>query len=443
MRKKNKLKSKLLSLICSVGALSGTSSSKTNGISLKDIYDVCHTFNTFAKSLGSVFYLKWGMENSYKAYEHNSKDRKFPQNPDLCPELFEHDAAKKYGFTTTFDDAMSLMIGRSKQKEILRNLSFKHLVRKSMNMEKNITVVLAYGPSGTGKSQLIDLWERLFIANGFGNSFSNMPHNPPGPCRIRPADLDLSYTKVSFWNQLLQNKKMSGGSDIVNSELVSYVQKNPDGGIIDIDEADKFMDKSVQEGLRAIIDEGVLRVDGIAYPLNNYIIVIKGNMSPSSVMGKDEFLTENDIQTGLTSIDISQSLTKRMELVPFEAYSAKELFSIFMSKLAKWEEKYKNMGLKINVSDETRIKLGKFLSNNQMQARVADKLFNNLTPQLYNVSKILSNSKKNKKVTLTYNLLFDEKFETLYLEKTKSNVESDYGTIVSNQPNVEKTNKTS
>ena len=173
-----------------------------------------------------------------------------------------------------------------------------------------------------------------------------MPHNPPGPCRIRPADIDFSNKKVSFWNQLLESKKLAAGNEIpIKSELVAYIEANPNGGIIDIDEADKFMDKSVQEGIRAMIDEGVLRADGVAYPLDNYIIVIKGNMSPGSVFGQDDMLTQNDIQAGLTSIDISQSLTKRMELIPFEPYNAQELFSIFMSRLSEGESKYKDSGL--------------------------------------------------------------------------------------------------
>ena len=434
MKKKSKLKSKLLSLLCSAGALSGASTPKSEGFSVMEFIS---GFNGLSKGLQNMMSVRWYLQNLKKAEEHNSKDRAFPWNPELCPELFEENAAEKYGFSTTFDDAMSLMVGRNKQKEQLRNLSIKHLVNRVMGTRKNVTAVMAYGRSGTGKTDLIDKWERLFIANGFGSSPSTMPHNPAGPCRIRPADIDFSNKKVSFWNQLLESKKLASGNDIpIKSELVAYIEANPNGGIIDIDEADKFMDKSVQEGIRAMIDEGVLRADGVAYPLDNYIIVIKGNMSPGSVFGEDDMLTQNDIQSGLTSIDISQSLTKRMELIPFEPYNAQELFSIFVSRLSEWESKYKDSGLRINILPSTREKVEKYLSNNQMQGRGADKLYKDLTPYLYDIGKKISNNKDNNKF-FVYNLLFNEKSQSLYLVENNKSLEDN------NQNNLKNNNASS
>lgn len=437
MKKRNKLKSKLLSILCSIGTLNGASARKTEGLG---IMELLHGFNAFSKGLQNMMGVGWGMQTYLRAQKHNLKDRKFPWNPDLCPELFEENAANKYGFSTTFDDVMSLMIGRQTQKEILRQVSVDHIVNSAMNVRPNNTAIMAYGPSGTGKTKLIDLWERLFIANGFGSSLSNMPNNPEGPCRLRPADIDFSNKKVSFWNQLLENKKTSMGNDIpVKSELVAYVEANPNGGIIDIDEADKFMDKSVQEGLRVMIDEGTLRADGISYPLNNYIIVIKGNMNSDSVFGQEGTLTKQDIQTGLTSITISQSWRNRLVLVPFEPYSARELFDMFMSRLVAWENKYKNTGLRINIPKDTKTKLWKFLTDNPMQARAADKLYKRLTKDLYYIEKKLSNNKDHSE-RFVYDLLFDEEAAILHLTKNIPPAENIVSANIKSTSNTESEN---
>ncbi len=412
MKKRSKLKSKLLSFLCSVGAMQGGSIPKTEGINMLSFLQ---GFNTLTKGLQNMVQLTWGIKSMQKAQVHNSKDRSVPWNPELCPELFEKNAAEKYGLTTCFDDAMSLILGRTKQKEILRKVSIKHLVNKSMNVPHNVSVIMAYGPSGAGKTKLIDVWERLFLQSGFSANPDRLPIAPSGICRIRPADIDFSNKKVSYWNQLLQNKKTSMGTELpIKSELVAYVEANPNGGIIDLDEADKFMDKSVQEGLRNMIDEGVLVAEGMSYPLDNYIIVIKGNMSPSSVNGSDGELTRTDIQSGLTSIDISQSLTKRMDLIPFESYSANELFSIFMSKLDDWERRYRAFGLAVDVPDSTKIALNKYLDGNNLQGRCADKLYKDLAPRLYEIGKLISTT-QTKDEKPHYTLIFDEKSKTLDL----------------------------
>ena len=412
-RKLSKIKKKLFPAVCSAISFFSASnqSSHASIISeLNSLLELVIRFNALV-STGSRQTNRW---------KENFKSRRCQWNPGLCPELFyELPEDSDDSEIHNFDWAMNFVQGRHMQKRALREIGKEYTIRSQNSDSVNNFAVLFNGPSGTGKSYMCDLFSRLFIADGF-DEYGPKIDIPTSILRVSSMDVDRNQ-KTSAWRQLLSDYSGDKGLG-VNSSFRKYLEENPNGGIIVLEEIDKWWSSDVQEGLRSVIDDGRVSINGEYINVRNYLILMTSNMCAESLRGDlDPKATKEELELGLTAPVMSRSFVNRLCKLDFGIMSEDELVDIFIRDLDMWNARNADKNILIELSDDARDYIGQLLFKSKQGARAPKALFKTILPKIYYATKYAENHPDEFSSVVKYELVVNKDKTDLILEK-KSDV---------------------
>lgn len=332
-------------------------------------------FANLSQTLSAVSYLKMNT----KAAVQNLK------GGDPC--LFWKDLNPTYfksinGGKSYFEEKCSNVIGLSTRIVQLREIAATYTNKLLMgSSDSNNVGIMISGPSGCGKSYLTSIFAGCFVEDGF-DSEGNVNKDCKSILRLSSASVDPD-SKVSVTQQLFGTEKSDKTRTKAINPNLSYIEKNPDGGIIIFEEGEKAYNRSFAELFRDILDNGGIIVDGIRYPMKNYIIIFTTNASNNSLKCIDKPLTQKERDLGYVKCDFDKSFLNRFEHIIVPPLDKVSLYKIFDNLINTWNDKNERYGVSANISDDTAYEIASFLYSTNQGGRKAKKLFDGLLTPLW------------------------------------------------------------
>ena len=339
--------------------------------SLDSIYKVSKIATQVFTTLNLISYAK---ENKDLVMSNLSKGAVCKFRTDLSPKIFVDNEN-----LSEFLSLSSRIVGEDKAINYMANLVSGYTTGYGSVMGTNNLGMILHGPSGCGKSLATKILTRCLVFDGY-NLDGSFNENCDSIYTITSADIDLS-SLVPVQQQLLGDK--TGGSGLKRqNEFKKYLENNPDGGIIVVEEIDKILGsknqlvgQSFQELLRTIVERGEVNVEGRTYKFNNYVVICNTNAlirNGRSVID----LNEREVSLGYTPCNFDRSFLNRFHLVEFEPLSAPSLSTIFNNLIESWNASFGVAhGVNAIATVETLTKIGKYLESTNNGGREAEKYF--------------------------------------------------------------------
>lgn len=304
---------------------------------------------------------------------------------DLSPKIFMDPSG-----LSEFLGLSCKIVGEDKALNIIANLAAGYSTGYGQFGANNLGLLLS-GPSGCGKSLATKIMTHCLVTDGY-NLDGSMNEHCDSVYTITSADIDVT-SSVPVHEQLLGDT--SGGTGLKRqNNFKKYVEANPNGGVIVIEEIDKMMmtnravANALQELLRHIVEVGEVNVSGKKYQMKNYVIACTTNASGKSIRAEEGAykLTEEERALGYTACAFDKSFLNRFHLIEFEPLSAASLSVVFNNLVENWNARFGNLhGVNAVITVETLAKIGKYLESTKNGGREAEKYFLNLSVPLYSL----------------------------------------------------------
>ena len=298
---------------------------------------------------------------------------------DLNPAYFKWIGGDK----SYFEEKCSDIIGLDSQIKQLQTVATTYINKLLMEgSDSNNVGVMISGPSGCGKSYLTSVFTHCFVEDGF-DSQGNINKDCKSILRLSSASVDPE-SSVPVLQQLFGDAKSTGKSDVVAiNPNRSYIEKNPNGGIIIFEEGEKAYNRNFAEAFRNMLDQGEIVINGIKYPMRNYIIIFTTNASNNSLKCIDKPLTQAEKDLGYVKCNFDRSFLNRFEHIVAPPLSKFSLYKIFDNLKNQWNDKNEKYGVSANISDDTAYEIASFLYSTNQGGRRAKKLFDSLLTPLW------------------------------------------------------------
>ena len=298
---------------------------------------------------------------------------------DLNPAYFKWIGGDK----SYFEEKCSDIIGLDSQIKQLQTVATTYINKLLMEgSDSNNVGVMISGPSGCGKSYLTSVFTHCFVEDGF-DSQGNINKDCKSILRLSSASVDPE-SSVPVLQQLFGDAKSTGKSDVVAiNPNRSYIEKNPNGGIIIFEEGEKAYNRNFAEAFRNMLDQGEIVINGIKYPMRNYIIIFTTNASNNSLKCIDKPLTQKERDLGYVKCDFDKSFLNRFEHIIVPPLSKFSLYKIFDNLKNQWNDANEIYGVSANLSDDTAYEIASFVYSSNQGGRRASKLFDSLRTPLW------------------------------------------------------------
>lgn len=329
------------------------------------------------QALGAVSY----MRKSSKAVMQNLKGGVpclFWQ--DLNPTYFKsiNPLEKSY-----FEEKCSDVVGLDAQIKKLQTVATTYINKLFLgSSDSNNVGIMISGPSGCGKSYLTSIFASCFVEDGL-DSQGNFNKDCKSILKLSSASVDPE-SSVPVLQQLFGDTKSTGKSDVVAiNPNRSYIEKNPNGGIIIFEEGEKAYNRNFAEAFRNMLDQGEIVINGIKYPMRNYIIIFTTNASNNSLKCIDKPLTQTEKDLGYVKCNFDKSFLNRFEHIVVPPLDKVSLYRIFDNLKDTWNDKNEKFGVSVHVSNDVAYKVASFLESTKQGGRRAKKLFDSLLTPLW------------------------------------------------------------
>ena len=369
------LSSSLCMMACSPRKSEGFLGLDLNSIMILE--RLAKTVANFTQAFGAISY----MNKNSKSVMQNLKGGDpclFWQ--DLNPTYFKsiNPLEKSY-----FEEKCSNIIGLDSQIKQLQTVATTYINKLLMEgSDSNNVGVMISGPSGCGKSYLTSIFTSCFVEDGFDNQ-GNINKNCKSILRLSSASVDPE-SSVPVLQQLFGDAKSTGKSDVVAiNPNRSYIEKNPNGGIIIFEEGEKAYNRNFAEAFRNMLDQGEIVINGIKYPMRNYIIIFTTNASSNSLKCIDKPLTQIEKDLGYVKCNFDKSFLNRFEHIVVPTLDKVSLYKIFDKLKDTWNDKNEKFGVSVHVSNDVAYKIASFLESTKQGGRRAKKLFDSLLTPLW------------------------------------------------------------
>lgn len=421
---------KFIAGLSSLFCLGGSSSKKADAYSLMQICQAAKGVNDLVNAVGTVVgitsYIAMSQRNAKVGMKNLVGGPVCQFRSDLSPELFQS-IGKENSF---FEIIASRVLESKKQTSTLGALASAFIVKKGRSDINNHGILMA-GPSGCGKSMLARIFTNSFVSDGF-NDDGTINQNCKSVFKLSSASIDTS-SKESVWKQLLADKSSADSrATVATNPFRAYIEKNPNGGIIIFDEFEKVYNSSLAEGFRNILDNGEIQIEGIKYPMRNYIFIFTSNASPASINPKCDSVPElstEEKELGYTRCNFDRSFLNRLTVIPFEPLKVESLGTIFYELIERWNYENINSGinLRIDIGDKgnnkeksTISKIASYLYSTKKGGREAEKLFDQLLMPLYFITKKAEMARQDNRYRIpeqvNVSVKFDEETSKCYID---------------------------
>lgn len=299
--------------------------------------------------------------------------------------MIKHTVCCKMSFNTdkvmkNLDKELQVIKGQENAKKSIRAavagvIDKRCQAKKLKQPYKHGDVIYMIGPSGVGKTYSAECMAKAIMGKKV-KIYS-----------IGPADLDAtSYNGSSSpaRDQILNVRESGsaapsmlgndGGNYNWQDSLHSRIKANPKFVLI-LNEYDKMCDKSTDEMLRSVVDNGTLSVSGEKIDCSNILIIITSNEDARSIEGANTNKVAEDDGTGSrTAVKHDKSFLNRLHPIKFDNLYEKDYSEVtkqlFKSVLEFYEKEY---GIKVVLSEEAIKEIAKKAVAENIGARSIEK----------------------------------------------------------------------
>lgn len=261
--------------------------------------------------------------------------------------------------------------------------------RSKIKKEKynHADVLYFAGPSGVGKT---------LMARGLAK-YKILTSNTE-PFYVSASDVDKESSE-SVLEQLFGLNRYYGGSYggygsynkdersviVKPKSIVKYINENP-GGVIIIDEYDKFGNKSTDEMLRTAMDNGRINIKGQTLDVSGMTFIITSNESKKSLEGgNQDFEKDSEVDDGTGSRTIfkhDKSFINRVQPIEFKNLSSVEYKQIIDKEINQYLVDYwanpEVKGVEVVIDDKCLEAMAKVVERKNQGARYIKKLQSDL-----------------------------------------------------------------
>ena len=268
---------------------------------IRNFADIVIYLGFFSRGIIEISQLRWASRNFINMYKETTALFKSPPKETSKKEILER-----------LDLIFKNFYGQQNATQTLKSHLFDIAVAKDMakwsgKRYSQCDLLYLYGPSGVGKSFIAKQLPFVLLNNGT-------------PFILSSADVNIEKNE-SVVDQLFTPKAATSQTVSFHKPLVEYLKNNP-GGVVVLEEYDKFCTRALDEVLRGMIDNGILNIDGEKINCNGTTFIATSNEDEVSLSGYDEnsstTLTANDLQKGYTRIHHSKSFLNRIKKVKFD-----------------------------------------------------------------------------------------------------------------------------
>lgn len=273
-----------------------------------------------------------------------------------------------------FDKVFEGLEGQKEAEAKIKSYLYDIVVAKNQAKWKNEkynhgNVLYFYGPSGVGKS---------FVSQRLPYAL----YSQPKTFVVTASDVDKEK-KESIVSQLFgTNKNKNVNPYFPTPEktkgIVDYLKDNP-GGLVRIEEYDKFCTPALDEVFRTIMEHGIVNIDGEKIDCSGTTFILTSNEDNMSMEGFDkddvEKLDKISISKGYTRVWHDKSFLNRVKKVEFKNLTFEEYSPIIIrhfEDMASYWGDSKNAGIKLKISNETVLDLAKQIEEINQGARPID-----------------------------------------------------------------------
>lgn len=347
----------------------------------------------------SYYYTSYFLSDIYNSFKNN-----------IIPESNNEPENVLETLTSNLNDLKGQEKAKEEITKIIVGITANKYISKLSNTKYNHgDVIYMYGPSRVGKS---------FAASKIAASLSSAE-----PYIISSSDVNTNKNNKgpSAFEQIFRTSNPESGQ----YGLIKYIQSNKNGVVI-INEYDKMFDKSLDEGLRKIIDDGIINISGKPVDCSGITFIITSNESSHTIkLGNQDKNDTTNIDDGTgsrTSIFHDKSFINRVNLVEFENLEPKDYKQIIIDTYNSQYKDFFYNSYKINLDIDNSINniVKKAVKENNGTKSIKD-IFDNLLSKIISLKIQLKKENANDDVK-DYLLLYDEINNEITLkEKDKSN----------------------
>ena len=355
---------------------------------VKTIWDVFSkglgVIGGLSQNISRVEHANWAIKNIMSELEYKAQ---------LMSEKMSKEEYNKETGEKILELGLQTVKGQENAKNEVRKFFHKVTMEKARlkstgEKDSHAYITVFNGASGTGKS---------FTAGHLARAISNVE-----PYVMSASEVDVNNSKSSIVGQLFGDNTSSGyygygnsGGQEQRKSFVRYLQDHPNDGVVIMNEYDKMClrdakDHPLDETMRTLMDEGVIRVNGQTIDCSGLVFILttnesdgslKGEVKVDPITGKLVDPTQDDNTGSRTIVKHDKSFLNRLHIISFDNLSAKDYTDIAKDKFAPTIEFLRTDeggNLDVKIDDESYNKIGKYAEIINEGARTVDKILGGL-----------------------------------------------------------------